>query len=218
MDTRNNDNYSASSGNISRISSTNTLITNSPRRSARLSSKSPQVPSETLIQSNIHRTVSGGVTNSRSPKLNNRKRNLFSGGRGDYSSGHSQISLNNNISTHHGNNHTTILHTNLPSDQSDDDEITSDSRTATQTKSTGLASRSEVLPYFEQQPDGFKYKICLKNYQASKFSDTNLRKHLSSSHKVPNVLFKSQINDNPKLHVTTISSERRRELHSAVIN
>ncbi|CAF3322252.1 unnamed protein product, partial [Rotaria sp. Silwood2] len=84
MDTSNNDIYSVCSGHISHISSistppntssSNTLISSSPRRSARLSSKSPQLLSKTSIQPNIHRTLSGSVTNSHSPKLNNRKRN-----------------------------------------------------------------------------------------------------------------------------------------------
>ena len=170
MDTSKNDNCSADSGNNPHVSSisppintstaSNILITNSPRRSNRLSSKSPQIPSRTSTQSNIHRTMSGGVTNSHSPKLNNRKRNSFSRGRGSYSNSHSQSPQNNAINTRHGNNDTSVLHTNLPSDQSDDDVITSNNNTAAQPKSTGVASRSEILSYFEQQTDGFHCKLC----------------------------------------------------------
>jgi hypothetical protein len=98
-----NDNHAVNSGNNSHISSiatppnrssSNTLIMSSPRRSARLSSKSPQITSRPSNQSNIHRTMSGGVANSHSPKMNVRKRSSFSGGRDGYTNIHSQNVLN----------------------------------------------------------------------------------------------------------------------------
>jgi hypothetical protein len=94
--------------------------------------------------------MSGGVASNHSPKLNNRKQNSITHGRGGYSSNHSQNNINNDV---------TILDTDLPSDQSDDDEMICNN-TAAQPKLTGLATRSEVLSYFEQQTDGFKCKIC----------------------------------------------------------
>lgn len=103
MASNNNDNHTVSSGNASRVSSvstppntssSNTLIMSSPRRSARLSSKSPQITSRSSNQSTIHRTMSGGVANSHSPKTIARKRSSFSGGRDGYTNIHSQNMLN----------------------------------------------------------------------------------------------------------------------------
>ena len=108
MDTSNNDNYSVDSRSTSHISSistpyntplSNTLINDSPRRSARFSSKSPQIPSRTSNQSNMHRTKSDAINNSHSPKLKDRKRNSFSTGRGDFLSNYSQITLGNDNNT-----------------------------------------------------------------------------------------------------------------------
>ena len=50
-------------------------------------------------------------------------------------------------------------------------------------------------------------------------SDANLRKHLASSiHKIPNVLFKSQMKKEEKTPLITIlSSEHKRDLHAAAV-
>ena len=167
MDSSNNDNYSVDSRNTSHISSistsyntslSNTLINDSPRRSARLSSKSPQIPSRTSNQSNMHRTKSGGITHSHSLKLKHRNRNSFSTGRGDFLSNHSQITHSNDNNIHYENNNTAILSTSLPSDQSEDDEIICNNNIPAQCKSMGIASRSKILSYFDEQKDGYKCK------------------------------------------------------------
>ncbi|CAF1277726.1 unnamed protein product [Didymodactylos carnosus] len=173
------------------------------------------MPLRTSNESNIHRTRSGGVSNSHSPKLISKRRGSTSGGRGDHSQVQSQVTLNIDNNIHHGNNYTTNFRTNLPSDQSDD-EITSNNNTCTKPKRAPLASRSEVLSYFGQESGGFKCKIF---YRASKLSGSNLRKHLASStHKIPNVLFKSQIEKVSQVIPPTISTERKCDLHTAAIN
>ncbi|CAF1561220.1 unnamed protein product [Rotaria sp. Silwood1] len=63
---------SSSRGNTN-YSSINTLITTDTRRSVRLSAKSSKRISS-LNQSSIHRTISGGVALTHSPKLYVRKR------------------------------------------------------------------------------------------------------------------------------------------------
>ena len=171
MDISNNDNHSVNNENIpplpsistppppNRASSSSISTIYSPRRSSRLSSKSPATSSRTP---NIHRTLSGGVENNHSSRLNNRNRTPLSGGRVDYSNRPSQTSFNNGSGIHRAINDLTNLDLYLPSDQSDDDEMPTKNNTAVQPKSTALASRSEVLSYFQRQNDGFKCKLCHK--------------------------------------------------------
>ena len=66
----------------------------------------------------------------------------------------------------------------------------------------------------------FKYFFFFqKVYQCTKGSDANLRKHLASSlHQVPNILYTSQMSDDPKLQAPIISPERKRVLHAAAVD
>ncbi|CAF1685048.1 unnamed protein product [Rotaria magnacalcarata] len=217
MNARINDNSPAITGNVTGVSSSSTpsssgLINDSPRRSARFSSGSPQVTHRSLNQSSIHRVLSGGV--ARSPKLSARR----STHAGDSSNAASQIIANDNVTT---SDYSNISDLDLPLDQSDDEEMQHDNNqcTTVSTKSSSLVKRSQILSYFDEQINGFKCKICNKVYKATKLSDSNLRKHLSSScHKIPNVLFKSQTYDNSKPNLTTISSERRKDLNDSIID
>ena len=63
-----------SSGRYTNYSSINRTITTETRRSVRLSTKCAKTTSLSSNRSNLHRTISGGVDNSHSPKLNVRKR------------------------------------------------------------------------------------------------------------------------------------------------
>ncbi|CAF4052930.1 unnamed protein product, partial [Rotaria magnacalcarata] len=217
MNARINDNSSAITGNVTGVSasltpSSSVPINDSQRRSARFSSRSPQVTPRSLNQSSIHRVLSGGVV--RSPKLSARRSTPAD----DSSNVASQIIVNDNVTT---SDYSDISDLHLSLDQSDDEEMQHDSNQCTTvlTKSSSLAKRSQILSYFDEQINGFKCKICNKVYKATKLSDSNLRKHLSSScHKIPNVLFKSQIYDNSKPNLTTISSERRKDLNDSIIN
>ncbi|CAF4259974.1 unnamed protein product [Rotaria sp. Silwood2] len=173
-------NYSSSSISISQPSTSgtsstintanssliNTSMAGESRRSGRLSAKFPKAVSLTSNQSTLHRTISGGVDNNRSPKLNIRKRIL---GNTDTniilpsSSSSSSVVINDNGGFNDNNNnsnHSTSQ--NLPSDQSDDDEMSSDNNVVVQQKTTGLASRAQVLSYFVIQDKGYKCKLCSK--------------------------------------------------------
>ncbi|CAF4522066.1 unnamed protein product, partial [Rotaria magnacalcarata] len=59
---------SSTSGNIDSLSII-PAITTDTRRSVRISTKSPKRTSLSSNQSSIHRTISGGVANTNSPKL-----------------------------------------------------------------------------------------------------------------------------------------------------
>jgi hypothetical protein len=164
----NNENLS----NMSSIStsshqlSADTSMNETSRRSARLSEKSPQITSKSINQSNVHRTVSGGVTNSHSPKLNNRKRSSTNNRRASISNALSQIIINDNVSTQNRSYNTTFSHSNLPSDQSEDDEVPLSNNTNNVTSVPSapqeLAHRKEVLSYFTEEPGGFRCKTCNK--------------------------------------------------------
>ncbi|CAF3046274.1 unnamed protein product [Rotaria socialis] len=221
MTTRVNDNSSAKIVNVTGVSSSSTpssssiLINDSPRRSARFSSRSPQVASRPLNQTSIHRVLSGGVANNRSSILNTRRRTIHTD---DSSSAVADITVNDNANISDDND---ISDLHLPLYQSDDEEIQLDNtyNTTVSTKPTGPVKRSKILSYFDEQIDGFKCKICNKVYKAAKLSDSNLRKHLSSScHQIPNVLFKSQNNDHSKPNLTTIPSARIKYLNESTIN
>ncbi|CAF3265381.1 unnamed protein product [Rotaria sp. Silwood2] len=215
---------SSSQGNTNYLSS-NTSAAGDSRRSVRLSAKLTKRTSLSSIQSSIHRTISGGVTNPHSPKLNVRKRASASTDTQGVSTTSNSISYSTIISNDddgaHDNNHkSNVSHQDLlPSDQSDDEEMLIDNNTIIKEKTTGLASRSEVLSYFIVQDDGYKCKLCNNVYQCHKKSDANLRKHLASSlHQISNVLYASQMNDDSNIHPPIISSERKRELHTAAVN
>ncbi|CAF3996868.1 unnamed protein product [Rotaria sordida] len=234
MASNSNDNHHITSRNVSSqflisttsntppsyTSSTSTFIYDSPQRSARLSSRSPQVTPKLSNQSIIHRVVSGGVTNSRSPKINIRKKSSASSRRNDYLNIASRIMLDDDVNMSNSNDNSIVLYFNLPADQSEDEEVELSNKTNTIVSPTASRplTRAEVLSYFEQQTDGYKCKLCEKVYKAAKNSDSNLRKHLSSSHQISNVLYKSQINSYSKSISTTISSDRKDELHNAAIN
>ena len=172
MTTSNNHSNFANNENISNMPPNSTSLNessyHSPRRSGRLSSKSPQIIRKLSNEANIHRTVSGGVANSHSPKMNIRKRTSFSNGHGtsNHSNPLSQIVLDDDANICDENNHIIIQNSSLPSDQSEDEEMpltnNNNSNTPVPPKPSGLAGRSEVLSYFDQQPDGYKYKICTK--------------------------------------------------------
>lgn len=83
-----------------------------------------------------------------------------------------------------------------------------------------MISHSEclIVELNVEQTDISLFRV-LQVYQATKYSDTNLRKHLASSiHVLPNMLFKSQIHNNVKTDVTTISPELKKELFDAAVN
>ncbi|CAF5183613.1 unnamed protein product [Rotaria magnacalcarata] len=160
MNARINDNSPAITGNVTGVSSSSTpsssgLINDSPRRSARFSSGSPQVTHRSLNQSSIHRVLSGGV--ARSPKLSARR----STHAGDSSNAASQIIANDNVTT---SDYSNISDLHLPLDQSDDEEMQHDNNqcTTVSTKSSSLVKRSQILSYFDEQINGFKCKICNK--------------------------------------------------------
>ena len=182
MSSNNSDHQSVKSGNISNVSSipasSNTpssyssssfiFINDSPRRSARLSSKSPQIITKSLNESNVHRIVAGTVHNSHSPKMNTRKRASFRDGRSGrrgYPNPISQIISNDNIHNFSSNSHTNISHSSLAFDQSEDEEMVLNNNNNDTTgliKISEVASRSQILSYFEEKSDGFKCKICNK--------------------------------------------------------
>ncbi|CAF1555556.1 unnamed protein product, partial [Rotaria sordida] len=153
----------SSSDIYTNYSSINTLITTDTRRSVRLSDKSSKRPSLSN-QLNIHRTISGGVANNYSPKLNARKRNA--GGTDTQGTTTSSISYSTMVSDDNGginqsnNNDSTTYQDLLPSDQSDDDEMLTNNILMIKQNSTGLLTRTEVLSYFIAQENGYKCKLC----------------------------------------------------------
>ena len=144
----------------------NTSIATDKRRSVRLLAKSPKKTSASSSQSSLHRTISGGVGNAHSPKLNVRKRTSGSTdthGTSTSSITYSTITSNDNINRIHYSNHNnknTYSRHILPSDQSDDDEMLINNSTIMKPKPTALVSRSEVLSYFSIQDNGYKCKLC----------------------------------------------------------
>lgn len=153
----------SSSSHNANSSSINTLITTDTRRSVRISAKSPK---RTSNQTNIHRTLSGGVANTNSPKLNARKRtsgSIDTQGTSTSSISYSTVTHNDNDDIQLGNNNDSTSYRDLlPSDQSDDDEMLTGSSVTIKQKSTGLATRFEVLSYFLVQDNGYKCKLCDK--------------------------------------------------------
>lgn len=134
------------------VSTPGASTTNSPRRSSRIASKSPQLNSRA---SNIHLTLAGGVTGSQSPNSASSRRTPVSGRRARHSNSSSRASVTNDIGGF-------SLNLDLPSDQSDDDEMLGSNQTTTQPNPSALASRSEILSHFVKQPDGYKCKLCRK--------------------------------------------------------
>ncbi|CAF5089062.1 unnamed protein product, partial [Rotaria sp. Silwood1] len=153
---------SSSHGNTN-YSSINTLITTDTRQSVCLSAKSSKRTSS-LNQSSIHRAISGGVALTHSAKLNVRKRTSGSTdtqGTPTSSISYSTITSNDNGSMHDSNNkNSTSYRDLLPSDQSDDDEISTNSSVVIKQKSTELLTRSEVLSYVLVQDNDDKCKLC----------------------------------------------------------
>ncbi|CAF2027220.1 unnamed protein product, partial [Rotaria magnacalcarata] len=143
-----------------------TLITTDTRRSVRISVKSPKRTPSSSNQLNLHRTISGGVANSNSPKFNAPKRtsgSVDTQGTSTSSISYSTITTNDNGGIQlSNNNNSTPYRDLLPSDQSDDDEMLTNSSVMIKQKSTGLATRSEVLSYFLVQNNGYKCKLCDK--------------------------------------------------------
>jgi hypothetical protein len=176
MATSNNDNYLDNNENVSPMMSPNLtslnesshMLTHSPRRSVRLSCKSPQMVRKLSNETNIHRTISGGVANIHSPKMNIRNRTSFNNGRGgsNYASTLPPIVLDDGAHIRDENNDMITQNFSLPSDQSEDEEMAptnnNKNNTTVPRKTSGLASRSEVLSYFDQQPEGYKCKNCTK--------------------------------------------------------
>jgi hypothetical protein len=136
------------------------LIDNGIRRSVRLSIKSPQQRSSSSTEASVHRTISGGVVSTHSPKLNTRKRTSASVDTHGIPVNSSDCSA----STQHGagDDSNTSGPNPLPSDQSDDDEMVSGDNVVIKRKHTGLATRSEVLSYYSIEADGYKCKLCNK--------------------------------------------------------
>lgn len=134
------------------------LINDGIRRSVRLSTKSSQQRSTSSAQAIFHRTISGGVESSRSPKLNHRKR---TSGSVD-TNGDPVSSFDRSTITRQGvgNGVNTPGSNTLPSDQSDDEEMVSGDNLFIKRKQSGLASRSEVLSYFSIESTGYKCKLC----------------------------------------------------------
>jgi hypothetical protein len=101
-------------------------ITTDTRRSVRLSAKSPKKTSLSSDQSTLHRTISGGVGNTHSPKLNVCKRTSGSTdtqGISTSSISYSTITFKDNVGIRDNNNNNSTSYRNLlPSDQSDDDD------------------------------------------------------------------------------------------------
>jgi len=156
----------STSSNRLNHSSPTTPGSKSPRRSVRLSLRSPQLTTRSSSQSKIHRTISGGVNANQSPKPNNRKRSSLS----NSARGSSKLSFTHSSITTYDNNDGSVnrnifKNNSLPSDQSDDEEIMIDNKTNSiiqQKRSTrsNVATRSEILNYFEVQTNGFKCKLC----------------------------------------------------------
>ncbi|CAM4772345.1 unnamed protein product [Rotaria magnacalcarata] len=83
---------------------------------------------------------------------------------------YSTITINDNGGIQISNtNNSTSYRDLLSSDQSDDDEILTNSTVMIKQKSTGLATRPEVLSYFLVQDNGYKCKLCGKNNRLTKF-------------------------------------------------
>lgn len=165
-----NDNNSVRNANISsssistssRPNAASAGITDSPRRSARLSSRSPQITPRSLNDSTIHRVLSGGVNSAHSPKSIRRKRITTSDVHGERSSSATgQAALNEDDHVVIDDN---ISPVRLPPEQSDDEVEVSDNNNTSNvsTNKSGLLTRSQVLNYFEQQTDGYKCKTCNK--------------------------------------------------------
>jgi hypothetical protein len=145
-------------------SSINTSSTTDARRSVRLSTKSPRKTSLSSNQSNLHRTISGGVANNHSPKLNVRKQTAVSTDAHNTSASsitYSTITSNDNVDIHHDDNNSSCRNL-LPSDQSDDDEMLLDNNILVKQTLIRIATRSEVLSYFSIENNGYKCKLCNK--------------------------------------------------------
>ncbi|CAF3697558.1 unnamed protein product [Rotaria sp. Silwood1] len=150
---------SSSRGNTN-YSSINTLITTDTRRSVRLSAKSSKRISS-LNQSSIHRTISGGSTDTQRTSTS--------------SISYSTITSTDNGGMHDSNNkNSTSYRDLLPSGQSDDDEISTNNSVVIKQKSTGLLTLSEVLSYFLVQDNSYKCNLCDQVYECHKYSDANL--------------------------------------------
>ncbi|CAF1021566.1 unnamed protein product [Adineta steineri] len=153
--TRSRVNYSSTSND--------SLITNDTRQSSRLSNKSPKNTALTNTDLNIHRTILGGVVNN-SPKLNSRRRTSCNNNHRDASASSISFSTttvnDNSVDFDDNNTNETYDKHLLPSDQSEDDEMLVDNNELVKRKSSGLASRNEVLSYFWPQDNGYKCKLC----------------------------------------------------------
>ena len=135
----------------------------SPRRSVRLSSKTSRSSLRSSHQTNIHRTISGGVPGIHSPKLNAHHANSLGARLHGNSNDVSKIILNDDMNVANENNDVIMSNFNLVSDQSDDEEMQFQNKNkADQRNLSGTVSRTEILSYFEEQTDGYKCKICNK--------------------------------------------------------
>ena len=134
------------------------LINNGTRRSARLSTKPPQQRSSSSAQESFHRTISGGVAGSHSPRPSTRKR--ISGSADTRSIPVNSSNRSTNTHSNAGDNNNTPGQGPLSSDQSDDDEMPSGDNLLIKRKHMGLATRSEILSYYSVEADGYKCKLC----------------------------------------------------------
>ena len=140
----------------STFSAAHALAFHSPRRSPRLSARSPQVSPRTT---DIHRTLSGGVTNSHTSNSTKSKRTSLIGRNGSQPNSPANSPRISRVTTNETYD-TTALGISLSSDQSDDEEMNTGNSESVQMKSTGLATRSEIMTYFIQQLDGYECKLC----------------------------------------------------------
>lgn len=176
MATTNNNNQPANNENISPSSQNSTSLnepshdasSDNPRRSTRLSEQSPHVNRRLINTTNIHRTVCGGVASSHSPKLNIRRRTSINAGCGDSDRANTTSHI---VLSHHGtirneDNSMDTQNSDLPSDQSADEETVTvdnnDNSTIVLSKTPRVASRQHVMGYFDTQPDGYRCKLCTR--------------------------------------------------------
>ena len=137
------------------------MAANSPRKSSRLSSV-PHQSNGRLNYSTIHRTLSGGVSSSHSPKLGSRKRDGVNetNDSASYANTRSHVTFQGDTSVHTENGESELRRGNLPMDQSDDEENFANNCATGTVEPIKLATRSQVLFYFTLEVDGYRCKLC----------------------------------------------------------
>lgn len=133
------------------------------RRSARLGSKSPhqQRTSSVTNRTQIHRTISGGVTHDRSPK--NPRRRTLTNNNTPVSQSRITFQTTTPANVNQGSmaDHQEIVYDDVHlSDASDDEGAITTSSVVSKTLSTGILSRAEVLSYFWIKSDGYQCRLC----------------------------------------------------------